>query len=168
MYVRLRRPFRPKGVVQVMSRIAVFLAANALILGLVVAPAQAAEVTVEPVTWQLSSTSCSELPSGTTVNGSGTLRVLVNTTARREVVIQHAKGTATDQAGNTYHWIYSNEANTVGSTTRVVDHFSLSGPGPARLSNGFVAVFRGDELDLIHAHGDPIDFETFEAHCDPL
>jgi hypothetical protein len=137
-------------------------------LGMVVAPAQAAEVTVEPVAWQLSSASCSQLPPATTVNGSGTLRTVVNSTATREVVIAHATGTATDQAGNTYRWIYSNELTATTSTTRIVDHFSLSGPGPARLSNGFAVLFRGEDLDVISVHGDPIDFETLEAHCDPL
>ena len=139
-----------------MRRIAGVLTATTLVLGVVVASAQAGVVTVEPVTWQLSSTSCSELPPGTTVNGSGTLRTVDTSTASREIIIAHAKGTATDQNGNTYHWIYSNEVNATASIVRIVDHFSLSGPGPARLSNGFVAVFRGDVLDLIHARGDPL------------
>jgi hypothetical protein len=34
----------------------------------------------------------------------------------------------------------------------MTDRFSLSGPGPARLSNGFTAVFT----------------TCFGAHCDPL
>jgi hypothetical protein len=155
-------------VVQVKRRIAGAFTAATVMLGLSIAPARAADVTVEPVTWQLSSETCSELPAGTTVDGSGTLRTVVTATADRLLVIAHAKGTATDQEGTTYRWIYSNELNTTAASTLIVDHFSLSGPGSARLSNGFVVRITGDALDVIHAHGDPLDFATFEAHCDPL
>ena len=141
----------------------------ALMLGAWLAPpAGAADVTVEPVEWQLTAEGCSELPAGTTVDGSGTMRTVTTGTAARTIVIAHATGTATDQDGTTYRWIYSNEFTSTASATVIVDHFSLSGPGPARLSNGFVIRFTADGLDVIHVHGDPIDFATFEAHCDPL
>ena len=141
----------------------------ALMLGAWLAPpAGAADVTVEPVEWQLTAEGCSELPAGTTVNGSGTLRTVITSTPNRTIVIAHATGTASDQNGTTYRWIYSNESTSTATATVIIDHFSLSGPGPARLSNGFVARFTDAGLELIHSHGDPIDFETFEAHCDPL
>jgi hypothetical protein len=157
-----------KGVVQVKRRIAGVCTAATLMLGLWIAPARAADVTVEPVAWQLTAEACSELPAGTTVDGSGVLRTVTTSTAERTIVIAHATGTATDQNGTTYHWIYSNEAISTASSTLIIDHFSLSGPGSARLSNGFVVRFTADAVDVIHAHGDPLDFETFEAHCDPL
>jgi len=166
--VAFRRPFQQKRVVHVKRRIAGVFTAATLMLGLWIAPARAADLTVEPVAWQLTAAGCSELPAGTTVDGSGTLRTVTTSTADRTIVIAHAKGTATDQNGTTYHWIYSNEAISTASSTLVIDHFSLSGPGSARLSNGFVARFTADAVDVIHAHGDPLDFETFAAHCDPL
>ena len=57
----------------------------------------------------------------------------------------HAKGTATDQAGNTYSFNYSNHyriSNTGPRTALgvMVDSFSLAGNGPAHLNNGFRAV----------------------------
>ena len=53
------------------------------------------------------------------------------------------------------------------------DAFSLAGPGPARLSNGFTAHITTDfatffTFDPIRAYGDPISFPEGEEHCDPL
>jgi hypothetical protein len=92
----------------------------------------------------------------------------------------HTRGTATDQAGNTYVFVYSNEFRVSNSTADpetftglMTDHFTLAGPGPARLSNGFTARLTTDLstfflFDPIHSVGDPISFPEGEAHCDPL
>ena len=55
----------------------------------------------------------------------------------------------------------------------MIDVFTLQGTGPATLSNGFLAKYRTDLGDLqrlrpIDAFGDPIDFPSVTAHCDPL
>ena len=80
-------------------RIAGVFTAATLMLGLLTAPARAADVTVEPVAWQLTAEGCSELPAGTTVDGSGMLRTVTTSTADRTIVIAHAKGTATNARG---------------------------------------------------------------------
>jgi hypothetical protein len=92
----------------------------------------------------------------------------------------HATGTATDQAGNTYVFNYSNDFNVSNTSANPAlfsgimnDHFPLAGNGPARLSNGFQAVFTTDfgsvaSLTPLHARGDPLDFATLGARCDPL
>jgi hypothetical protein len=55
----------------------------------------------------------------------------------------------------------------------MTDHFSLSGSGPATLTNGFTAriTTNFDDVfvfDPIHAFGDPITFPDGEEQCDPL
>jgi hypothetical protein len=55
----------------------------------------------------------------------------------------------------------------------MTDSFSLAGQGPARLHNGFQASLSTDLATFFtfsnaHARGDPIDFDTLAAHCDPL
>ena len=108
---------------------------------------------------------CPNLPTGTTVTGTGTLRKVQG----GRVSVEHATGTATDQADNVYRWSYSFRAvSRSGDSELWVDHFVLAGAGPARLNNGFVAVISPDGADVIHEFGDPINFETFTAICDPL
>ena len=56
----------------------------------------------------------------------------------------------------------------------MTDAFSLAGGGPAHLNNGFIGNFMSDFFSfftvpgVISSHGDPIDFVTGDAHCDPL
>jgi hypothetical protein len=145
-----------------------------------------ATVVTSPVSFVLSSTACSYLPAGTTVTGSGTLTSITTTrTAGNGVTTivnaTHAHGTASDQAGNTYVFNYSNEfrvSNTVADPSEfsglMTDAFSLAGNGPANLHNGFVAELTTDfsvfSWNVRHASGDPIDFTAgpVVAHCDPL
>jgi hypothetical protein len=94
-----------------------------------------------------------------------------------------ANGFATDQDGNVYAFHYSNTfriSNTVADPSlysgRMNDSFTLAGQGPARLNNGFVAVFTTDFVSIgiepLTSRGDPISFAPFPegitAHCDPL
>ena len=53
------------------------------------------------------------------------------------------------------------------------DLFSLTGRGPSSLRNGFVALFTTDlassfSFQRLLAWGDPIEFPSGAAHCDPL
>ena len=150
------------------------------------APGGGATIETSPVSIVITSESCSNLPDGTTIEGSGTLKSITTTRTDANGITtvrntSHARGTATDQDGNTYVFLYSNEFRVSNSAADpdmysglMTDHFSLSGPGPARLSNGFTARFTTDLVDVftnfepIHAHGDPISFPEGEAHCDPL
>jgi hypothetical protein len=155
----------------------------ALGLGSLVVASNGATVETSPVSFELSSTTCSNLPSGTEIEGSGTLKSITTTRTNRDGVVivtnaTHAHGTATDQAGNTYVFNYSNEfrATLDGGVYSglMTDAFTLAGQGPAHLNNGFVGHFRSDFStfftvpDVISSYGDPLDFETGEVHCDPL
>jgi hypothetical protein len=145
-----------------------------------------ATVEVSPVSFTITSEQCPNLPTGTTIEGSGSLRSVTNERTSPDGVTtvinsSHATGTATDQDGNDYRFVYSNEfraSNTAGNPAlfsgRMTDHFSVSGSGPARLSNGFVADFTANStftaftFDPLHEHGDPISFPEGAAMCDPL
>lgn len=127
---------------------------------------------------------CPNLPEGTTITGTGTGTSVTKTrTDRRGTTTVFnssiAPGRATDQAGNRYRFLYSNQflVSKASSeslfTGRMVDLFVLHGNGPASLRNGFLANITTDlgalfEFDPIFEFGDPIDFETGAAECDPL
>jgi hypothetical protein len=162
------------------------VAAVALVLSQGVADAAPGGATVEsfPVSFVLTSEACSNLPDGTTIEGTGTEKSITRTRTDASGVTTIANtsiahGTATDQDGNAYVFLYSNEFRVSNSTADpglftglMNDHFSLSGRGPAKLSNGFTARittdFVGFTFDPIRAHGDPISFPEGVAHCDPL
>ena len=142
------------------------------------------KVETSPVTIALKSETCPNLPPGTTINGTGTMTSITWTTKRhgRSTVTNSslAPGTATDQAGNQYTFLYSNQFQVSNTRSQrkvysgpMVDVFMLHGAGPANLSNGFLARYTTDFKALqrfspIDAFGDPIDFKTGQAHCDPL
>lgn len=171
-----------------MRRIALFLAL--IVLALVGGASSAAArplVETFPVSFTMTSEMCSNLPEGTTIDGSGTMKSITTIRTNKGGVTtvmnaSHAHGTATDQDGNTYVFDYSNEflaSNTVANpdllSGRMTDHFSLSGRGPAKLNNGFVAGFTAAadfsffSFDrVISSHGDPLGFAEGTPHCDPL
>jgi hypothetical protein len=171
-----------------MKRLGVSAAvAMALLLsaGTVAATGGGAKIEIIPVTFApLSSETCSNLAEGTSITWSGTEKSITRTRTDRNGVTAignttHAHGFARDQDGNLYAFNYSNEfrvSNTVANpgvfSGIMIDSFSLAGKGPARLHNGFVAVFTTDfssfSFEPLHSRGDPIDFATGAAHCDPL
>ena len=66
-----------------------------------------------PVSFVLSSDSCPNLPDATTIEGAGneTSTTRTKTNASGVTTIANtsiARGTASDQDGNTYVWLYSN------------------------------------------------------------
>ena len=140
---------------------------------------------VTTVSFDLSNATCQFVPAGTTISWTGpeTASTIVRTDASGVTtfsVVSHASGKATDNNGNTFAFDYSNAfrvSNTVGDpstfTGVMTDHFSLAGP-TLNLSNGFIATLttnsRADVFvfDPINSRGDPIDFATGAAHCDPL
>jgi hypothetical protein len=167
-----------------MSRLVLFAVAILALLLPTAALAQRTqrEIETSPVTFELTSAACPNLPAGTTIKGQGTLTSVTWTTKRRGVTTvtnsSVAPGTATDQAGNPYTFLYSNQfivSNTRKKSRRyagvMIDVFELKGPAP--LSNGFLAQYRtdfkgNDTLRPIDAFGDPLDFEAIQPHCDPL
>jgi hypothetical protein len=147
-----------------------------------------ARVETSQVTFVLSSSTCSRLPAGSTIRGSGMQRSV--TTERVDargittiVNSTNAQGTATDQAGNRYAFHYTNQfrlENTVANqdvySGLMSDFFVLSGDGPAKLHNGFVARLTTD-IDfssviwsVLVAFGDPISFASGPVvnRCDPI
>jgi hypothetical protein len=162
---------------------AVGVASLALSLVSIVAASDGATVETFPVSFVLSSTTCSNLASGTQLMGSGTGKSITTTSTDRDGVVNvrnstHSHGTATDQDGNTYVFNYSNEfratVDGVVYSGLMTDSFALAGNGPAQLNNGFVGNFVSDFSsfftvpDVISSYGDPLNFETGEVHCDPL
>jgi hypothetical protein len=154
-----------------------------LSLGSMVIASNGATVETRAVEFVLSSETCSNLPSGTVLTGSGTEKSITVTRVDRDGVVTvtnstHTRGTATDQDGNTYVFNYSNEFRATLDegvySGLMTDAFAVAGRGPARLNNGFVGHFRSDFStfftvpDVISSHGDPLDFETGDVHCDPL
>jgi hypothetical protein len=164
-----------------------------LMIGLTSTIAQAADgvpkVETSRPSFELTSATCSNLPGGTTINGSGPqISVTTQRTDRRGVTTIRngttTNGTAKDQIGNTYVFHYANEyriSNTPAQpdvfSGTMTDIFTLAGPGPARLRNGFAAEFTTKaDLSFVFSwnvrrtFGDPIGFEPgpFVAHCDPL
>jgi hypothetical protein len=163
---------------------AVLVAALALGAGPAVAGGGGATVDTSSVSFVITSATCSNLPPGTTVTGTGTETSITVVKTKDGVTrihnTSHARGTATDQDGNTYVFNYSNSFNVSDSATSpgvfsgiMNDHFSLAGNGPANLNNGFQAVFTTDftsfaTFDPLKSFGDPLDFAAGLAHCDPL
>jgi len=150
------------------------------------APAARTTRTIEttPVNFEIRSESCRHLAAGTTITGTGTLTTVTWTTRRRGrrtiTSFETALGTATDQAGNQYTWLYSNDARLSNTRARrrlysglMTDVFTLSGNGPVRLQNGFLARYvtnfdRFTRIRPVNAFGDPYDFTRRQARCDPL
>jgi hypothetical protein len=162
---------------------AVSIAAFALVAGPAGAGGGGATAATFPVSFVITSATCSELAPGTTLTGSGTEKsitvVKTNGGVTRIHNTSHATGAAVDQDGNTYVFDYSNsfnvsDAGSPGVFTGIMnDHFSLAGNGPARLSNGFQAVFSTDfttfaSFTPLKSRGDPLDFAAGTARCDPL
>jgi hypothetical protein len=150
------------------------------------AVARGAETTVEriPVDFVLSSDVCPNLPPDTTITGSGIEKSITRTSTRGGVTTifntSVAPGSATDQDGNRYRFLYFNQFRVSNTTAEpdlfrgvMVDRFLLRGRGPARLSNGFTANITTNFADVftfdpISSFGDPLNFETGEGICDPL
>jgi hypothetical protein len=144
------------------------------------------KIETSPVTFRMSSRTCPHLPPRTTLRGRGTMRSVTTTTVlaggvTRVINSSHARGTATDQASKRYVFDYSNTFSVRNIppmspgiyTGLMYDLFTLSGPGPAELVNGFVAQFTTDlgqfaRLEPIDSFGDPLNFSKATARCDPL
>jgi hypothetical protein len=138
------------------------------------------QVDRSPVRFTITSEACPRLPAGSTVEGRGRQKSVTRTIAGTVVNYTRASGRATDQDGNRYVFDYRNSfhvANTAAApatyTGTMFDLFSVAGRGPATLRNGFVAIFTTDlgptsAFQPLYAWGDPIDFVSGAARCDPL
>jgi hypothetical protein len=160
--------------------------ATSVVVALLLPGSAVADTTVEhiPVDFVLSSAACPNLPPGTTVTGAGTETSVTKTSTRNGITTifntSVAPGRATDQDGNRYRFLYFNQFRVSNTTAEpdlfrgvMVDRFLLRGGGPARLSNGFTARITTNFADVftfdpISSFGDPLNFATGEARCDPL
>jgi hypothetical protein len=143
-----------------------------------------ATVDTFPTGFVLTSGTCSNLAAGTTLTATGTGKSITTTRIDQDGAFlvdnsTHATGTATDEDGNTYVWNYSNSfRGTIDEsgvlTGTMTDSFVLTGRGPAHVDNGFQGTFVTDFAtfftvpEVTFSHGDPIDFVSGAAHCDPL
>ena len=146
--------------------------------------AHGATVDTFPTGFVLTSGTCSNLAAGTTLTATGTGKSITTTRIDGDgaFVVEnstHSAGTATDQGGNTYVWNYSNSFRGTFDASGVLtgtmtDSFALTGRGPVHLNNGFHGTVVTDFAtfftvpEVTFSHGDPIDFVTGAAHCDPL
>jgi hypothetical protein len=163
----------------------------ALIVGVasVSASGGGADVSTSDVTWTILAANCSQMPAGAVLNGKGSLTSITIDKTRNGVrTIQnfsHAFGSATDGLGRTYAWSYTNHyriSNTDADhhtySGTMLDHFSIAGNGNAGFVNGFTAAYKevydgaGNLVSFSfvpgRVQGDPIAFDPFEQHCDPL
>jgi hypothetical protein len=141
----------------------ILLAAAAAAALALAGSALAAKPVSVPVSFDLSSATCSQLPAGTTIHGEGTAEFSATSSGVFHSVIN---GTATDGAGNTWRFNYNQNARLVdpAGDVQLTDHFNLVGnAGVLHLHSHFVAVFSstGDLLDLKQGIGDP-------EGCDPI
>lgn len=143
-----------------------------------------ATVTTKPVDFTITSAVCGRLAAGVTIAGSGTLTSRLKETVKGGVTTKrfadHAEGTATDQAGNSYTWAYDNALvmrNGAATPTlfagEMTDSFTLKG-GPNALANGFEATYVEDTgagtfgIYPSSSFGDPFTFPAGPNLCDPL
>jgi hypothetical protein len=124
-------------------------------------------------TWTVTSERCTQIPAGTVLTGSGEGHFTNNVRTNGAGVtivrgVAHAQGTATDQDGNSYTWVYTN--GVVGEivdgvlSARMVDSFVVTGSGPAAYVTGFSA----DIVEEFGVLGDPFDFVNDSGRCDPI
>lgn len=169
-----------------MKRLALTAAGTAvfaLVLGTAISARGGATIDEFPVSFVLTSGTCSNLPAGTVLTGTGTEKSITTFTNRNGVPTlansSHAHGTAIDQNGNVYVFNYANEFqgtfdNNGVLTATMNDSFIVAGSGPAKLSNGFLGTIVTDFVSFFtvpqvtRSHGDPLDFVTGDVHCDPL
>jgi hypothetical protein len=169
------------------------LAMCAATLTLTAAPASlAAEnettVTHTPVAWVIAGgPSCDQLEVGEVITGEGTItNRIVSHTGRDGLTTVHwyqiANGSAVDQNGHRYRWVYKNHENLVNSlanpllyTGTMTDSFNLVG-GPLAFSNGFIGTVTDDLGNLggifivvpTSVTGDPLEFPSGPGRCDPI
>lgn len=163
------------------------IAGAALAMGLVattspVADAAGPERGEYDTSWTVTSDVCNQVPEGTVLTGTGQGHFMnnVRTTGNGTTILRsvaHAQGTATDQDGNTYTWVYTNglvgeiEGNVLSG--RMVDSFVVTGSGPAGYVTGFSANIVEDfgvsfDITPIRVLGDPFDFVNDSGRCDPI
>jgi hypothetical protein len=137
-----------------------------VMLGVAATPTLAAAPGETTISFDLSATTCSQLPSGMVIHGTGTARFSVTPNGNVHSVVS---GTATDNAGGFWRFNYSQNMHPLGGGgVEVTDHFNLVGSGsPVKLHSHFVIDFTSSDLehaDLLtikQVHGDPV-------RCDPI
>ena len=134
-------------------------AASALALG---GSALGSQPISMPVSFDLDSASCSQLPAGSVIHGEGTAQVSATPSGNFHANI---KGTATDGAGTTWRFAYNQNGNVLADdTAQLTDHFNLVGSGTQlRLHSHFVIVFDSsfNPVRIKQVTGDPVG-------CDPI
>ena len=125
--------------------------------------ALASQPVTTPVSFDLSAATCSQVPAGTVIHGEGTGKFSETSSGNVHSVIT---GTATDNAGNTWRFNYTQNVRLVGDggNGQITDHFNLVGnAGVLHVHTHFVVVFSstGDLVEVRQVTGDPMG-------CDPI
>ncbi len=115
-----------------------------------------------PVSFTVTSANCNQLPDGTSISGDGTFTDITTASGTES----QGRGTATDNLGNTYVWHYA--SHLVTQNGGFIDHFNVSGNGPAAYVTQFKAVFTDAGIIPVWVHGDPYTFPLGPGRCDPL
>jgi hypothetical protein len=144
-----------------------------------------AEVVIDEPTWEVRAETCDQLPDGAVITGEGhrftsTEKMEDDDGSAVVTVTGVAFGTATDQEGNEYTWLYENVEKVTSSADDpglyhgiMTDRFELIG-GPLDYENGFEAVVTDDLQGTVfmalplEVDGDPFDFDASTGRCDPI
>jgi hypothetical protein len=143
------------------------------------------EVVLDDPTWEVKAETCDQLPDGAMISGEGHRFLSTETKENAngtttKILTGVAFGTATDQDGNEYTWLYDNVEKVTNSVDEpglyhgtMTDRFELIG-APLGFENGFEAVVTDDlqgavfEAIPIEIDGDPFDFDAGTGRCDPI
>ncbi len=132
-----------------------------------------------PVSWTIPVGQCPNLAAYESLAGDG-VHVLKSTSSTSKGITtirfdDHAEGTATDQAGNEYHWTYDNTSASSNSlneplvfTGTMHDRFRLDGDGPIHLINGFYGSIIDDQLAGTFDITETTGYGDALGGCDPL
>jgi hypothetical protein len=156
---------RGRGMLERSAAFVIVVTVSALVLAAGAAGGGGASARA-PVTFDLSSATCSQLPSGTIIHGTGTASFFATPNGNLHSLVS---GTATDGQGGFWRFNYAQNVRPLGGgPVEVSDHFNLVGSGsPIKLHSHFVIDFTSSDLetaDLIaikQIHGDPVG-------CDPI
>ena len=145
-----------------------------------------APTAVKKVSFTITAKQCPDLPQGVTIKGAGTSRKWESASVDAAGMTHYSAvtivtGTATDNKGGRYRFDYHDSFSTSHTTVPYValltDHFDLVPRGAfgGGLHTFFVAnvtVKSEDPFDAAfeptYVQGDPTDFTTLKAHCDPI
>jgi hypothetical protein len=132
---------------------------------------------VSTAEFRIAAGQCPDLPAGLSITGRGISRTITHESATGFNVFTVIKGLASDSKNGHYRFTYHNTVTGPGpgGVSLISDHFSLVGTGTASgLRSAFAAKIAFDAtggvtlFEPLFVVGNPLDFATGTAICDPL